>query len=1080
MKSKTSIRLLALPAIVATMIGALSTTPASADLLRLQDGKFHAGRILEEDDARIQFKTGTRSGPLELSLEKSEIAQIYRMLDEAQQIDQVMDANRLQNWAAAYFHAELESPAIQCVRRAWKLNPDIGKKPLGEGSAGFQTFWNRMIFRELDSGLPIRDAATMLNLARWAREAGLDLETAHAIRNAWCHDRSSKQIRELAESWQVNLESWAEVDLTSGLTVSLFTSNLRDDGNLVTAGAGKHFLSIPILYDRDAGPRVLSKSVLSGKERRAFYGFRIISGPPERQPVDSLQGGTVYERVELKQDGDPARRLILKNNLSPRISQEEGPSRERLKARAEGVRASGWALLIVETSMRARNITLSWGDGGFETIDLAYLRNVGRPLLDASRRTPESPEIKASLDRLGHNSGATAALALTQLAAVQSLLPAEKREAWAARVDTAIVSTASRLEWQVRHAVWEYFTGQETVSPAALRALRTKNASIKSGWINMIQSHVEDSDTHSRKIAMQLLCAILHSKDKSICQSAMDTLLILGIEIDWNLVSTASETARLAALDRIERLPREEAARMLIALMGSVTRSSADPLARSARSLNLILSDPRDPILTQWSSLKRREDRRALLTVLSSIDLGDLIYSRSFDAIMRDATSPDEHARLRAEAFTTIIEQSRRRASSSSLREVGSPRGAAFPVLVQMDVTDPVLRTLTEATESGPPSLQRDALAALLLEGYAEQAEKALLAGRREAGELDDLLQSLMAREDVAECNGLLALLGRLLSREHIGSAGRIFSHLSDIVARNPASERWRILAAVKSGVNIKELNELVVSLRPSRAVTASRWLHRLGHLTPQDRQRLAASHDPEVRLEQLKRIDQRRAKIVDGRYGVIAVIEICVAQPIDSPPDEDNLGMHSVRWHVPRRTTMILPTLTIRSDDADNTYRVLWGDRLVGLGVPRARNLSIRGPGAFSFRLVNPGPELLGEHGWGWPVSQRFGPPDDPRDFAALGPAILPGNRPVLKKPTADFMTLKLTDYLRAAVVASGLIKQEEAVNFVPDGYAMTLRYAAFASYTGVGKTRPPPQKEPTAGHRHLLNMMLLLERID
>ncbi len=1080
MKSKTSIRLLPLSAIVAAMMGALSTTPASADLLRLQDGKFHAGRIIEDGGERIRFKTGTRSGPLELSLEKSEVAQIYRMLDEAQQIDQVMDAHQLQNWAAAYFHAELESPAIQCVRRARKLNPDIGERPLGKGSVGFQIFWNRMIFRELNSALLDRNATTVLRLARWAHEAGLDVETANTIRNAWCHDRSSKQIRELADAWRVNLESWAEVDLTSALTVSLFTTSLRDDGDSVTAGGGKHFLSIPIHYDRDAGPRVLSKSVLIGKERRVFYGIRVISGSPEHQPVDSLQGGTVYERIELKGGGDSSRQLIIKNNLSPRISQEEGPSRERLKARAEGVRASGWALLIVETSMRAREITLSWGDGGFETIDLTYLRNVSRPLLDPLRRTPESPEIRSSLDRLDHNSGATAALALTQLAAVQSLLPTDKRQAWAARVDSAIVSTAGRLEWQVRHAVWKYFADQETVFPVALRALRKKNALIKSGWIDMIQSHTKDGDAHSRTIAMQLLCAILHSKDRKICQSALDVLLTLGIEIDWNLVSTASETARLVALEHIGRLPREEAARMLIALMGSVTLSSADSLARSARSLNLILSDPRDPILTQWSSLKRREDRLALLTVLSSIDLGDLIYSRSFDAIMRDATSPAQSTRLSAEAFTTVIEQTRRRPPSSSRTGVGSPRGVAFPVLVQMDATDPVLRTLTEAAASGSQSLQQDALAALLLDGYAEQAEKALLAERRGAGELDDLLQSLMAREDVAVCNGFLALLGRLLSREHIESAGRIFSHLNDVVARSSASERWRILAAVKAGVNIKDLNELVVSLRPSRAVTASRWLHRLGHLTPQDRQRLAASHDPGVRLKQLQRIDQRRAKIVDGRYGVIAVIETCVFQSADSPPDEDNLRMHSVRWRMPRRTTLILPTLTIRSDDADNTYHVLWGDRLVGRGVPRARTLSIRGPGAFSFRLVNPGPALVGENGWGWPVSQRFGSPDDPRDFAALGPAILPGNRPVLKKPTADFMTLKLTNYLRTALVASRLIKQEEATAFVPDGYAMTLRYAAFASYYGVGKTRPPPQKEPTAGQRHLLNMMLILERID
>ena len=45
---------------------------------------------------------------------------------------------------------------------------------------------------------------------------------------------------------------------------------------------------------------------------------------------------------------------------------------------------------------------------------------------------------------------------------------------------------------------------------------------------------------------------------------------------------------------------------------------------------------------------------------------------------------------------------------------------------------------------------------------------------------------------------------------------------------------------------------------------------------------------------------------------------------------------------------------------------------------------------------------------------------------------------------------------------------------------YEMTLRYAVFGSYYGVSVTRPLPRTLPSPSRRHLLNVMLILERMD
>ena len=189
-----------------------------------------------------------------------------------------------------------------------------------------------------------------------------------------------------------------------------------------------------------------------------------------------------------------------------------------------------------------------------------------------------------------------------------------------------------------------------------------------------------------------------------------------------------------------------------------------------------------------------------------------------------------------------------------------------------------------------------------------------------------------------------------------------------------------------------------------------------------------------------------------------------------------DGVNVSGLRWSIPERWTMELPPVAIESNLEGGGYRVVCDGIQIGIGVARNRERPLRVPDAFLPALVDPDSTLLGPAGLGWPGPITMG---GLAPVKATGPALLPGNRPVMDEPKADFMTLDITQPLAAALVRKGIISEQVAEAWKEQPIRITLRYAAFGSYVGVSPMRTlPVNKAP--GDWHLFNVLMVLERLD
>lgn len=1055
----------------------LAASPCPADLVLLVNGRYYAGRIALEDETGLRIKSGTSAGPREFSVARDEIRKVYRTLEETREIDRTTNPTHLQSWAVGYFHAGVSTLPAKCIRRAWRLKPSIGDVPMRRGHPEFRTLWNRQILKARTGASDGEDVATLLGHARWAHEADLADQALVFLRRAWSMDRQSGVAVELAREWEVSVESPVKIRLGIALETNLFSRTIIDQGVPVRADPDREFLMIPIQYDPRTALKSLSKAVVHGNDRQAFYGVLLPNGPVTVQHIEFFRRSPVYERVEFRTRDEGRPLLILRNTQGARVQKGDSPPhQDRITGRPVTRRPSGWAILVLEVLRTEKSVTLQWDDGGRETLDLPFIRAVKEAIHDPRQRVPGAPAIASSLAQLQGPSGAIADLVIHQLGSVRELLPPQELERWAERVETKMLGAGARIEEQVRSAVWQYFARRPTLEDPLLDALAAADDALKAEWIEIIRSYGSGSGGGNLTVATSLLGAILTSESRSTCDAALDVLLSLDSESGWSLIGEGSQTAHLAALDRLPSLPRKQAAVIVGTLMGQVSEVLARRLAEFAKRIKLRLAHPGEPVLTQWTSLETPEQRLAYLRVIRAVELGDLIYSRSFWKILDAVSDEDEDKTVRRTLLSVLVDQVKRRYRSLPPQEPTPLNHPNFPMLTGLASNDTVVQGLTDAATEGPYAERLEALRLLIREGFSEQAEKAVLAAAPSCRETRRIIQDLCADNALLGSDGLLAFLGRFLTPAHVSSAELILSQLNKIL-ENGSRERWRVWAAVKAGVDFKKLSDLSAAVAPSLKGTALRWLIELAHLSPQSRQRLAATRDPNERLRELERADLRGARLVDGQYGVLAVLETVVPDAAANDSERNDPGPAS-RWRVPSRTTIVLPPLTLRSDDLDNSYRVLWEHRDIGGGVSRDRFRTLHGPASFSPRLDDPPEDLVGPGGWGWGPALT----EAETDLRARGPAILPGNRPVQAAPRPGTMSLEIGEYLRAGLKNAAVYPDGEPSALIPDSIRITLRYAAFSSYYGVGVTQRPPviRSGSSIPPRFLMNVMLVLEKMD
>jgi hypothetical protein len=357
---------------------------------------------------------------------------------------------------------------------------------------------------------------------------------------------------------------------------------------------------------------------------------------------------------------------------------------------------------------------------------------------------------------------------------------------------------------------------------------------------------------------------------------------------------------------------------------------------------------------------------------------------------------------------------------------------------------------------------------ALLRAGYSEEAQRALTLASAPEDVRNSLLRRLLAEQDLPE-PVRLAMLGHLLRPQAVSSVPLILDHLDRVKQHTPADRRWLLHASLKAGVNLIELNHLVGSMEGPASTRLLEWIKQLAHMTPQDAQRLDAASTPRQRAEALERVDLRRARLVDGNYGVVGVIETSERLP---PASDPGASPASGGWGPPRRAALVLPPLRLESLDGDRPteaapFRVRWGTRQIGTGNPLARTRPIGGPAKFS-------PALLVAP---WKEWTNLGQTEAGASADAVGPLVLPC-RKLLTEPPPGHMTIDIGEYLRQALKESAGLNADEAGLLVPVPWQLTLSYASFGSYYGAGRGPAPEPDRP--GRARLINVLLVLEKMD
>jgi hypothetical protein len=923
--------------------------------------------------------------------------------------------------------------------------------------------------------------------------------TAAAVQPSAQPEDSSRKLatsRPRADESQQRSQAPLRLDLTPALESPLITDHITDDGATVAPLPGNCFVTLPVRYDRDVAPQAFSKTMIRGRDAKWFYGLRLLQVRDGRPRMELSGSEPIYERIELKPADAAVHQLIARNNAGPRREDKDKAKQERQTSPSKTLPASGWMAMVLEAPKSAGGMRFQWAGGDDEEeVDLEFLRQVQGPVVGPARLDPSAPAVAAALGKLSSPSSAMAAVAIRRLEQLRQRMGSDVPASWSTKVDAAVVAAAGRKVREVQAAAWSYLASYERLPDVTIRHISEQNSLVQRRWAEIAKSRLDEDGRLSLLTATQVLCGVLRSDDATACEAALETLLDWESDVNWDIVQGLSEKAQLLMLARLESSQDQELTdRLLTVLMKNVRPATADKIAARAGQSRIRLLSPVHPLLAKWRTMKNAREKAAFLAVLGAVDLGDLVYSRPFADLIEEATSSKADESLREAAFQLLIQQAdrSRRASGWSDQpagENGVPRlEGRFPVLVSRKARDPLVKGLVRGATRGSRRTRVESLAALLAAGYAEEAEQAFAAGSKDDADRSAVLSALFEQEAAARSYGLSALLGRLLCKESSSICPAIVGQLDRVAEQVSPADRWQVIAAVKAGVRFDKLYALGLSQEPSEAQPTLRWMYTLGHMTPQDRQRLAAGADEEERFARLVLVDQRRAFLVDGRYGVMAILEVLDSEQenrehLPSGDARESAADPSCRWSSPRRITVVLPPLRIESSEQGDSYSVLWGSRSIGRGLTREPAKLIRHPDAYCVKLVRPDDSLLGIGGWGWELGRSAGeqvPP--PREYEhALGPAVMP-TEPVPSAPQRGTMTLDLAEYLRAGLKTNAdlALAAGDAKRTIPRKYQISLQYAAFGSYYGIGPQAPLPSEKPRPGRRHLLNVALILERME
>lgn len=885
------------------------------------------------------------------------------------------------------------------------------------------------------------------------------------------------------------------LDLSPGVEVPLVVDHIQDEGATVQAADGKVFVILPVRYDPQAGPAAFSKNLLRGPCGQGFYGLRVMQVRDRRPVVEPTEPDPIYERIELKEPGAGRYMLAARNSLGPRRIEKGKPRQEHLQDRARPLPASGWLAIVIETGKAESFLRLQWADKHEDTLDLDFLGRALRGPRQEDFGDPSSRAVSAMIRQLDGSCSAMASLAILRLAAVRKELDSDPSDAWFEKVESKVLPAAARREQNIQEAVWSYAASRRRLPDAAVRLIAKQKPAVLAHWVRLAGAGLAGELDKNTVVATQILGVALRSDNQGVCEAAWAVLTKFEAELDWDLLGGFSEKAQGLAVARLgEERDKSASTRLLVVLARDIRPADAARIAAQTERLQIRLGSPQDPLLAQWWSLKEDGAKAALLTVLAAVDLGDVAYSQPFAELVDQATAPGAEASVREACCRLLIRQMDRslqgpETAGGKQAEAGAVRlHGQYPVRLPDRLRDPLVKGLAQAATGGAEETRLDALALLLEGGYADEAYRAVVRSFKSGGDGEAMLKRLMQRRDVGNSFGSCAMLGRLLCGNRASINGTILEHLDRTAKELAPADRWQLCAAVKAEVNLEKWPARTSAGESAESRRMVQWLHTLGHFTAQDGQRLASSSDEKDWISRLQRINARRALLLDGRYGVLAVLETSVCEERQNAKsgagsEDATASPESLyRWSAPRRVTVALPPLRIESNELDNRYRVLWGQRAIGEGVVRAGGQEPPQTASHSLRLTAAGESMLGPDGWGW---RSWKPPGQAGESVerierAVGPALVRSGEN-LSSPEPNVMVLDIGEYLTASLQQSnrGAAALGGADKWMPKKLPITLRYTAFGNFSGAATQAPFPAR-PKSGQRHLLNVAIILERMD
>jgi len=1044
--------------IAAIVVYIISSVAVRAEIVERRDGALLVGQLLSDSGDTIRVRTGPNDADA-IEIARSQVKKVLSPAEELSANLNESSVETLERRAHSYFGAGLAIDALVCLERMGALSGNRASTRSSDADAVWGLF-QASAFIQLETR-EITDVTKLLAAGRRAAEAGDRRLCVDLIHRAGRERDGSAPARAVALELGVAAPAAHRIDLTPCLYEPAEARSIPDENDEVAAQPDRIFVHVPVRIDRSVD-LTLSRGSLRGRDSRSLYGLRPmrnVDGHPSWRP---RRGDPVYERLDYSAASGE---MVLRNSSPPRRFDDSQP-RERSGPREQRVKAASWVALIFELRQGAVSTTVQLPGESAEELDLTFMRRGHEPVPEWY--DPQSPPHEAlisvveRLERAGQAPAdkrdslrATALFALAKLDATRLLLGDRVTREWRALTTNAVVNAIGCGDPVVSVAGWRYLSN---TPPPALADLASVVATQSSSHFDLAAAiELADRDVGLKDGAASVaLAAVLTRGDARACARALDTLERSNDRLFWFSLSDGGRAAKKLMLARLKvSKPADRHGRWAAAaLIGGMDAELAVPILAAARQFGVAIETADDPLLYRWARLQKNAARAAFLEGLSlaGSDMAGVWHSPAISIIARDVYKTKNKPILAA--WTAMVAAHRSATPGASM--------GMFPMLVARESADPDLLGLNAVASHGDPEDRRSAINNLLSLGYVEEVQRAL--GPSVGRDWPVVLSTGIRKNDELAVLGLLA---RWCSTGNEDVAAAAMVQLSRVLSEVAPDRSWQAAAALKSGLSLETLNDLSWGVDPLSSGAALRVGYAAGHMTQQERQRVAGAADKPERLKEMHAVDLRRGQLVDGTYGVLAIVETTTRV---------NNSSGVAYWSEPVRTLMELPSVRLEVDVADDKVTAILNRRPIGQGRSIAVDRLIK-PLPFYYGVLEAldGDEFVVRAAGSTTQPAAASQPSAARPAAVrAGPMVLPDTRARPGGP--GLIGLDVSAFADEISARTGTAK----LSFDwPKEFQLTLRYHLWGTWVGCGRRQELPATAQ-AGDTRLLNIMLIVEKMS